>query len=641
MAQLESYQPLKEEHLERYSENISHAALYRQIFLQARRLNYNISDLEIVLIGLSGDGKSSLLQAILGLPLSFGKTRRTFEYHLVNDPSLLKPRYYIKEISKETEIKFEKLQKELSARNRPRIDSVTLIIEYKWGFDLTVIDTPPIKSLEEMSEWARPAMTGISNRLLVAVEKAKLSKNLQVFQWLKHFDPSLSHSTLVLTSLDNFIDSFQHRPRDLVFQFERMENIPCIWMTLPSHEIAQDCGTNDEKFKLRIFQYFMRDLHSLNMFDLDYSKNQDQIGIYALRKILGRVFEFNFHRHIPSLSRAFEDSISSHNQKLIEFEKNITLWTVDNVRSYAVKYTTHWLRTLDQLIKGSVIGGPSKNGQTLQEEWVQFKLWDLKRDVTSVEWKTSTVDNSQVRLYGAPQLIRLLDEFKNSTKSLDMPDICDVDVLSTRDSAWAASEIARRKIEIQFVPLLETLLNRTFFIMKRLSNICNYVMESSNQKNVNQNLFPSFSTYLKQIYLTTISEALEKCRSKCINEFFSSLTIYWELTEGIDPIGNSGSQDSRNKLVKLVTNEIYEKMKERLIDTFIRFVHTYFLSSSSILALMKSVTANINTLSESTIYEMFLLEQIVEGYKKNMIFEKQKLQELENLKISFKNTLVS
>lgn len=662
LATLEPYQPVEGEDLSAYGEvSKSQAEVYQQIFMQARRLNYNISDLEVVLVGQRNQGKSSLLQAVLGVPLALGRTRRAFHFHLVNAPSATSPRYILKENFKETVVSLEQLQAELTKRNRARTDTLTVLVEYKWGFDMTIVDTPAIRSLEDLAVWARPAMTGTSNRFLVVVEAAKPVKDIQALQWLKHFDPSYSRSMLVLTGLDRFLSSFQANPRNALFHFGDLSDAPCFWTTLPSAEISKDCGLDDSKFKLRVWQHAKRDLESLRLLGLDYAALQPKTGIFNFRKYLDTLFQTDLHRHIPALTRAFEHSIAKGERKLSISNDAITAWHIDNIRSQATTYTTLWLRHMDALIKGSVSGAPSKNGQTLEEEILDFARWDnaapisfegaIEASITnavtpydSVPSATrSKVPNANLKLYGAPQLLRLLEEFKITASTLEMPAIDSNELIGSVDSAWAASEIARRKVELQFIPLLGHLMSRAFYIMRKIVPICDQVTEqhrttasttaaagkeddselslsprssgSSHNNKVSQKSFPAFSTFLRQSYMAAQAEAQRLCLSKSKDEFCSSLTIYWELTGGIDPVDMTKNPSERLQHVETVAKGIYAKVKERLIEAFLLNVQTYFLTPAAILKLSKSVAANVATLGDASIKDMFLIDQIKAGHQ--------------------------
>lgn len=689
IATLEPYVPNNGEDEQKYANvSKSQAEVYQQIFMQARRLNYNISDLEVVLVGQRNQGRSSLLQTIIGVPLVLGRTRRTFHFHLVNDPSSTTPRYLIKENFKETPVDLEHLQAELTKRNRARNDAFTVIIESNWGFDMTIIDTPAIRSLEDLAVWARPAMTGTANRFLVAVEAAKPIKDLQVLQWLKHFDPSWSRSMLVLTGFDRFISSFQANPRNALFHFAELQSAPCFWTTLPSAELAKDCALDTALFKKRVWQHYKRDLESLRMLDLDYSANAGKVGVYNFRLHLSELFQTDLHRHIPELTRSFESAISQDERKVAASNDAINAWHIDNIRAHATIYTTTWLHHMDALLKGSLSGSPSKNGQSLEEEIADFARWD-NTDLLSfqgaVDGETTLnashrpskagsamaalyptvaqTPNARLKLYGAPQLLRLLEEFRLFAVKLEMPAVDSHELIGSLDSAWAASEIARRKVESQFVPLLDHLMSRAFFIMRKITPICDQVSEQRinpkllSEKSpsedrpspashaavnalVSQKKFPAFSTFLRQSYLASQAEARSLCHNKSKDEFCSSLTIYWELTGGIDPVDMSKDPAERFKHIEQVAKSIYVKLKERLIEAFILNVQTYFLTPAAVLKFSKTVAANVATLSDSSIKDMFLIDQVKANHQSDIRSTNSELASIKEMQTTFLTKLV-
>lgn len=689
IATLEPYVPSNAEDEQQYlNASKSQAEVYQQIFMQARRLNYNISDLEVVLVGQRNQGRSSLLQAILGVPLVLGRTRRTFHFHLVNAPSATTPRYLLKENFKETPVDLELLQGELTKRNRARNDPFTVLIEYNWGFDMTIIDTPAIRSLDELAVWARPAMTGTANRFLVAVEAAKPIKDLQVLQWLKHFDPSWSRSMLVLTGFDRFLSSFQANPRNALFHFAELEKAPCFWTTLPTAELSKDCALDTALFKRRVWQHYKRDLEALRMLDLDYSANSSKIGVYNFRLHLNSLFQTDLHRHIPELTRSFESAITQDERKVSTSNAAITEWHIDNIRAHATTYTATWLRFMDSLLKGSLSGSPSKNGQSLEEEIADFARWDnsdllsfqgavdgettinsivhtskSSNNLTSIYPTVAHTPNAKLKLYGAPQLLRLLEEFRLFATKLEMPVVDSHELIGSLDSAWAASEIARRKVETQFVPLLDHLMSRAFFIMRKITPICDQVSEqrinpkllagkdvsedrpqsashTASDALVSQKKFPAFSTFLRQSYLASQSEARSLCHSKSKDEFCSSLTIYWELTGGIDPVDMSKDPAERFKHVEKVAKSIYVKLKERLIEAFILNVQTYFLTPAAVLKFSKSVAANVATLNDGAIKDMFQIDQIKANHQSDIKATNSELTSIKEMQTTFLTKLV-
>jgi hypothetical protein len=126
-----------------------------------------------------------------------------------------------------------------------------------------------------------------------------------------------------------------------------------------------------------------------------------------------------------------------------------------------------------------VLGNPSQHGQTLAEEEKYLgSQWEIiDADVDSVATPRRVVNEkvpgANSKLYGAPQLFRMLEDFRMVAMKLEMPPILDTELsIASFDPAWTAAEIARTKSEQQFVPLLQQLLDRAYGIMKRVVSVC-------------------------------------------------------------------------------------------------------------------------------------------------------------------------
>jgi hypothetical protein len=230
----------------------------------------------------------------------------------------------------------------------------------------------------------------------------------------------------------------------------------------------------------------------------------------------------------------------------------LQLATLDSskLRSIASNYVVNFLQVVERLIAGTSEGNPSVNGQTLEEErnahgegdWMD--LYHRPIQVEPEEWKISYWDN---KLYGGQQFERLLAEYRAVVDRTRIPEITMDDVATAAginklnnipNYAWAASDLAQQKSQDAFAPLIEQLTNRAVFIFKRLTDITEKILEGRKKKWMEElgghvddvEHYPYFTYHVKDLYFKFIDNTARVVKEKCMDEFYSTRTIYWELT---------------------------------------------------------------------------------------------------------------
>lgn len=620
---MSQHQPLSDEHVKNYKFSNS-LEFCKELSTISRKLNYAINNLEIVVVGRKQSGKSTLIQLIIGEAFPFGKTVRPFHYHLVNNPEADSFKITIKE-KVDVVVTIDKLSSELSKRNIKSQEPVLVQIEYNFGFEMTLIDTPALRNFDDLKKYINSSSE--SNRYILCLEKTQNFKTLNLLPWLKKVDPSFSRSVLILTHFYEFMNEQLSTPRNLQFHVNNSFEIPCFWITLPTIEVTKSCIGKQDELKLRVWELYQRDMNSLKWFDLDNDLHLNRIGPYSIRQFLYSSFIQELKRHIPLLSRKLIDEIQNIDHLISITKDDLNNFNCNTIRRYTSKYTLHWIKCMDNLIKGSIIGNPKQNGQTLEEEFNDTKF-NLKNWLSTVS-KMSTFN---IKLYGSSQLMRLLESFKLISSSLDLSEIDDAEFISSADIAWTASEIARRKVEEQFLPLIEQLLDKTYQIFKRLASICNKIVGSTYEMEIKVHEYPSFSSFLKQSYLYALSDIQNVCFHKCKDELYTVNSIYWELTTDIGLMPRVEDDRDRKNKIASATSTLYTNLKARLIDTIVRHVQTYFLTDEYILRVFKKVASDVHTLEDKSIEEMFNFEQ--NKVKKNQYIKQYELRkkDLEEIK---------
>lgn len=619
------------EHLLKYNHSKG-SECYRELFLISRKLNYTINDFEVVFVGKKQSGKSSLVQTLIGISFYYGKTLRPFHFHLVNNPSVSEHRYVIKE-SKDVEIPFNNLTTELTSRNTKSKDPVVIQIEYKWGFDMTLIDTPGIKNFEEFKKYTSPP-SGNRNRYIVLLEQSQQFKNMTLLPYLKRIDPSFSRSTVVLTEFNDFLHEQQHNKLDVQFHIKTGLNLPCYWITLLPEDLIRKCSTDMEMFKLKNWQLLERDKLDIKWYDIPHYEYLDRLGPFVIFSRILKQFTIEIAKHVPELSRKISDDISCNLEKENVLYAHIKNWNHKTIRSEASRYALHWIKNMDELIKGGSIGNPKLNGQTLCDE---IESCDYQKDKFLVT--TDALRSSNIRLYGAPQLLRLLESFKILASNLSIPDLSEFEYISSLDLSWTASEVAKEKIESQFIPVIHELLYRAFYILKRLNTMCTKITDDADLI-IKQKSYPGYASHLRQSYINALSQIQQECLQKCLNELYNSDTIYWELTTGFGFMSISEDSNARrNKILELTTN-LYNNMKSRIIDSIIRHVQTFFLTDEYLMMISQKVASSISTLSDLSLDELFDIPQTLAKNKHILLQYQNERKQLLGIQETFKKVIV-
>lgn len=177
-----------------------------------------------------------------------------------------------------------------------------------------------------------------------------------------------------------------------------------------------------------------------------------------------------------------------------------------------------------------------------QGEWV-----DISGNVIHVRAADWKIPNYETKLYGGQQFERMLSEFRAvashiNLENMNMDDIATAAGLSGINSSsnqiWAASDLAQKKCQEVYRPLLEHLLHKAVFVSKRLFDIVANIMESKKKRSqgIQQQPesvsiakdFPQFVWYVRDLYEDVVDHTAKTCMEKCLDELTCTQLIYWE-----------------------------------------------------------------------------------------------------------------
>ncbi|PKA65352.1 Dynamin-related protein 5A [Apostasia shenzhenica] len=460
---------------------------------------------EIVAVGGQSDGKSSLLEALLGFRFNVREvemgTRRPLVLQMVHDPSALEPRCRFQDedseeygsplvlgsaiadlIRSRTEAHLKKIQGAVSGK------PIVMRAEYAHCPNLTIIDTPgfvlkakkgepentPGEILSMVKSLASPP-----HRLLLFLQQSSVEWCSSL--WLdsiREIDPSFKRTIIVVSKFDNRLKEFTDRwevDRYLSASGYLGENTHPFFVALP-----KDRGTiTNEEFRRQIAQVdvdILRHLRDNVKGGFNEEKFGPFIGFSSLREFLEGELQKRYKEAAPQTLALLEQRCGEVSNELdrIDFKLQATS-DVSQLRKSAMLYAASISSHVGALIDGAADPAPEVWGKTTEEE-------QLESGVGSWPGVTSAVKppNFNLRLYGGAAFERVMHEFRCATYSIECPQISREKVANIllahagRGGGGvieASVEIARAAARAWLAPILDVACERLAFVLKSLFDL--------------------------------------------------------------------------------------------------------------------------------------------------------------------------
>eukprot|EP01097_Dermamoeba_algensis_P004231 TRINITY_DN2796_c0_g1_i1.p1 TRINITY_DN2796_c0_g1~~TRINITY_DN2796_c0_g1_i1.p1 ORF type:complete len:386 (-),score=134.94 TRINITY_DN2796_c0_g1_i1:91-1248(-) len=308
------------------------------------------------------------------------------------------------------------------------------------------------------------------------------------------------------------------------------------------------------------------------------------------------------------------------------------------LRTSATSYSALFLGAVEKVLSGSLEGNPSLNGETLSEErekeetgpWLDSNNRPLKN------LKDLQVPYAESKLYGSQQFERLLLEFKAICEKTTLPDITAHDVSTATgphklklvsNFVWAASDIAQKRSEKAFRPLIEQLYRRAIYIIKRVIKTVDFLIaqkkrEIEREKNLvatrqwsepSLEDYPFFVNELKTLYWKYVEKIAASAKEKCLDEFYCTRIIHWETMSELLK-GVPSDADGTKKMVTGLAQERFEEIKKRITKNVMLKTYNFFLVPLQN-ELWGEITSAISSLPAEEIHRLFETEMIKDKLK--------------------------
>jgi len=564
--------------------------LYVKIRQCAREANVSLAVPEVVFVGEVGSGKSLLMSAVMGIPeITMPEPNARSVVVRLNSAEGVDKNITVQREAVSSAAVPEALKKHNSASTEP----IEVAVESADVLDAVFIDTPglvvdPNHSDSAAHEAAALAEMKPPHRLIVVVRRGwDATRPCTSFDYIRDtvhkVDPQFTRTIVVYTNLSQQIERIQSAREVNQFLGVTVPNVPTFFVTQPSAEQRVRIGDDNAALDEKLRQAAKRD--RMNLERIRYNKNfQSRIGVPA---VVAYVAEFVLKAHqsqSPKVDLALRGKVEASKRALHRItERGKAVERSNYFRILASDYSMLYLKTLRGLLHGTIDGTPAVNGQSLEQEKTMCGIDGQWVDGNGLPIATGNVqvpmeDN---RLYGGQQFERLLTEFRVMAEQIPVPDISVDDIAtgggaggipSLRNApnfAWAASDLARQKTQEIFEPLVEQLGRRAAYVLKRLSEIAESIIdeqkrgratgdESGNDDGLED--YTYFVHFVRDKFTTFVDTTIERSVKLCLDEFYSTRTVCWDVSESHVA---DGVEDGN---VKALATAVFDILRKRIVN---------------------------------------------------------------------------
>ncbi|KAL0353765.1 UNVERIFIED_CONTAM: Dynamin-related protein 5A [Sesamum angustifolium] len=455
---------------------------------------------EIVALGGQSDGKSSLLEALLGFRFNVREvemgTRRPLILQMVHDSTALEPRCRFQEEDSEeygspivssTAIAdtIKSRTEALLRKTRTAVSSTPIIMraEYAHCPNLTIIDTPGfvLKLVHHIAFFCFFNRVALSARLWLDA--------------IREIDPAFRRTIIVVSKFDNRLKEFSDRwevDRYLSASGYLGENTRPFFVALPKD---RSTVSNDE-FRRQISQK-------------------------------------KYKEATPATLAILEQRCSEVTADLARMESKIKATSdVAHLRRSAMLHAASLCNHLEALLDGAANPAPEQWGRTTEEEKLESGIGG---------WPGVTIDtkppNATLRLYGGAAFERVVHEFRCATYSMECPVVSREKVANillahagrggSRGLTEAAAEIARAAARSWLAPLLDTACDRLAFVLSNLFDIAiernRHRHSGYDQQSGDMDGYVGFHAALRRSYNSFVEDLAKQCK-QAVRHHLDSVT---------------------------------------------------------------------------------------------------------------------
>ncbi|KAI9085877.1 hypothetical protein K1719_031954 [Acacia pycnantha] len=506
---------------------------------------------EIVALGGQSDGKSSLLEALLGFRFNVREvemgTRRPLILQMVHDPTALEPRCRFQEedseeygspvVSASTIADIVKSRTDAVLKKTKTSVSPKPIImraEYAHCPNLTIIDTPgfvlkakkgePENTPDEILSMVK-ALASPPHRILLFLQQSSVEWCSSL--WLdaiRDIDPTFRRTVIVVSKFDNRLKEFSDRwevDRYLSASGYLGDSTRPFFVALP-----KDRGTvSNDEFRRQISQVdseVLRHLREGVKGGFDEDKFRNHIGFGCLRDYLEAELQKKYKEAAPATLALLEQRCSEVTFELGRMDSKIQATSdIAHLRKSAMLYAASISNHVGALIDGAADPSPEQWGKTTAEEQSQSGIGVWPGVIADIK-----PPNATLRLYGGAAFERVMHEFRCAAYSIECPSVSREKVANIllahagrgggRGVTEAAAEIARAAAKSWLAPLLDTACDRLAFVLGSLFDLALERNRSHDSEygsgTGNMDGYVGFHAALRHTYSRFIRDLAKQCK---------------------------------------------------------------------------------------------------------------------------------
>ncbi|KAK4538252.1 hypothetical protein CDCA_CDCA16G4277 [Cyanidium caldarium] len=434
----------------------------------------------IVIVGHQTDGKSALIEALVGFQFSHvgggTKTRRPVTLHMQYNPRCLQPVCFLKTDQGEEHRTLTEIQMYIEAENAKLEadpfrsfdpEEVVLRIEYKYCPNLTLIDTPGLISPPPPGRRTNPQQQQAlrASREVEDLVLAKISRPEYIIlciedtvDWhsatsrrlVMQVDPELARTVLVSTKLDAKLPQFalggdleQYlMARPVLNAHPELLGGP-FYTAVPAGRVGntrEHLYESNERFRQAIAR---REAEDRAYIERKIGKPlpralRDRIGVSKLRGFLEDLLQTRYMQSVPAIVPLLQSEFRNVDQALRRTVSELDSLSLSHLKDKGRVYAEEFLRKLAAVIKGTIRAPPALWGESLSDERLRGGSYhDLGSSGTNVKSAQvggipklmisshgePHVDNQDARLFGGAQYYRALREFKAIVAEMERPPV--------------------------------------------------------------------------------------------------------------------------------------------------------------------------------------------------------------------------